>query len=168
MGLFFSKCSYSRLQSFISPSFKYSINLIFSAVVCICRFHIFNGVIPFEIIQNIWIMSPLSHRFFSKLLPVVGIIEIWKPWKYKPLTPSISGFIILSINGKLMCLDYFFFNNFCFKQPMVLKFTGVCFWLKKVKQDIEIALNMLVLSYRKILSKLTIHHISAKEKDMAL
>ena len=63
-------------------SIKYPVNLIFSVVVCMCKIHLFNGTIPCQIIQNFWIMSPLSHGFFLKFSPIVGIIEIWKPWKY--------------------------------------------------------------------------------------
>ena len=40
-GLFFSKCTFLRLQSFISLSIKYPINPIFSVVVRICKIHIF-------------------------------------------------------------------------------------------------------------------------------
>ena len=75
-GLFFSNCSYLRFQNFISPSIKYPINLIFSVVVCVCKVYVFNGVIPCQIIQNFWIKLPLSHGFFLKFSPVVGIIEI--------------------------------------------------------------------------------------------
>ena len=62
-GLFFSKRSFLRLQNFISPSIKYPVNLFFSVVVCICKIHVFNWVIPCQIIQNLWIMPPLSHGF---------------------------------------------------------------------------------------------------------
>ena len=60
--LFFSKCSFLRLQNFVWLSIKYPINLIFSVVVCICNIHVFNGEIPSQITQNFWIMSLLSHR----------------------------------------------------------------------------------------------------------
>ena len=37
---------------------------------------------------------------------------------------------------------YIFLDNFCLKQPLVLKLPlGVFFWLKKLKKDIEIALK---------------------------
>ena len=53
------------------------------------------------------------------------------------------------INDKLVCLGwhfkyYFFFDNFCFKQSLVLKiwkFIEYFFWLKKFKNDIEIPLK---------------------------
>ena len=63
-GLFFSKSSFLRFQNFISPSIKYPINLIFPVIVCICKIQVFNGVIPCQIMQDFWIMSPLSHFFF--------------------------------------------------------------------------------------------------------
>ena len=72
---FFSKCSFLMLQNFISPSIKHPINLIFSVVVCTCKIHAFNGVIPSQIIQNFWNMSPLAHGVL-KFSPVVSIIEI--------------------------------------------------------------------------------------------
>ena len=50
----------------------------------------------------------------------------------------------------------------------VWKFTGVYFLTQEIQNGIEIALNLLVLSYRKILSKFNIHYISVKEKDLAL
>ena len=45
---------------------------------------------------------------------------------------------------------------------------GYVFWLKKFKNDIEIAYYLLVLSYRKIVSEFTIQYIPVKEKDVAL
>ena len=42
LGSFFSKYTFLRLQSFILASIKYSINSIFSVVVCICKIHVFN------------------------------------------------------------------------------------------------------------------------------
>ena len=62
--VFFSKCSFLRLQNFISPSIKNPVNLIFALVVCICKIHVFNGVIICEMIQSFWNMSPLPHGFF--------------------------------------------------------------------------------------------------------
>ena len=48
------------------PSIEYPINLIFSVVVCICSLYLYcNRVIPCQLIQNVWIMSPLSHGFFE-------------------------------------------------------------------------------------------------------
>ena len=49
-------------------------------------------------------------------------------------------------NGKLGYLGWhfkysFFFDNFYFKQPLVLKIRRSMFWLKKFKNDIEIALQ---------------------------
>ena len=66
----------------------------------------------------------------------------------KILAPNsnISEFMVLLINGKLVCLGwhfkyYFFFDN-CFKQPLVLKIHwGMFFSLKKFKNDIEIGLK---------------------------
>ena len=45
------------------------------------------------------------------------------------------------------------------------KFTGVCFLTQEIQNDIETALNLLVLSYREILSKLIIQYIFVKEQD---
>ena len=67
LGSFFSKCSFLRLQNFILASIKYPVKLIFSVVVCICKIHIFNGVIPCQVIQNFWIMSPLPHGVFFEI-----------------------------------------------------------------------------------------------------
>ena len=37
---------------------------------------------------------------------------------------------------------YFFFDNFCFKQPLVFKIhQGIVSWLNQFKNDIEIALK---------------------------
>ena len=41
---------------------------------------------------------------------------------------------------------------------------GFVFWLKKLKNDIEIALKPTALSYRKILSKFTMCYIFVKNK----
>ena len=44
--------------------------LNFSVVLCICKIHVFNGIIPCQIIQNFWIMSPLSHGFFFEIVTI--------------------------------------------------------------------------------------------------
>ena len=76
----------------------------------------------------------LIYGFLWNFLPVVGTIEIWNPWKY--LAPSISEFMVLLKNGKLVCLGwhfkyYFFFDNFCWN--FFWKFSWVCF----LTQDIQ-------------------------------
>ena len=63
----------------------------------------------------------LNSFFFLKFLPVVGIIEIQKSWKYQPLTPSGSDFMASLKNEKLMIKRggtaryYIFLNKFCLK-----------------------------------------------------
>ena len=71
-GLFFSKRSFLSLQNFISLSIKYPVSLIFYVVVCICKIHVFNGVIPCQIMDHVTFISWV----FLKLSPVVGITEI--------------------------------------------------------------------------------------------
>ena len=62
-----------------------------------------------------------SFFFFLKFLPVVGIVEIQKSWKYQPLTPSGSDFMASLKNEKLMIKRggtaryYIFLNKFCLK-----------------------------------------------------
>ena len=116
----------------------------------------------------------LISWIFSKFSPVVGIIEIQKCWKYYPLTPSNSEFMVLLINNKIVCLGwhfkyYFFFDNFCFKQSVVLKtHWGMFFNSRNSKLTSKLPSNLLLLSYRKIISKFTIQYISVKEKYVAL
>ena len=115
-GFFFSKCSSLRLQNVTSPSIKHPINLTFSVVVFICKIYVFNGVTPCQIIQNFWIMSPLSHGFF---------------WNFHQLQchrdmKALKIFMVLLINDEMACLPWhfkysFYFDKFCFKQPLVLK-----------------------------------------------
>ena len=57
--------SFSRLHNFISTKMKHPPSLFFSVVLSSCQIHLFNGVIPCQIIQNFWIMSSLSHGFFE-------------------------------------------------------------------------------------------------------
>ena len=71
-GLFFSKCSCLRLQNFISPIIKYPNNLIISVVVCICKIHVFNGLIPCQIIQSFLDHVNLISSIFLKFSVVVG------------------------------------------------------------------------------------------------
>ena len=64
--------------------------------------------------------ATLTTWIFLKFLPVVGIIEIWKSWKYYPLTPRGSEFMAFSKNDKLMMIvgaaKYKnFLDNFCLK-----------------------------------------------------
>ena len=133
-----------RLKDFISSSIKYTINLVFSVIVCICKIHVFNGVIPCQTYKISW----TSHPYLMELFEIFtsGIIEIWKPWK-QPLTLSISKFLVLLINGKLVCLKwhlkyYFFYDKFGFKQLLVLKtHWGMLFKLKKFKNNIKIRLK---------------------------
>ena len=64
---------------------------------------------------------------------------------------------------------YFFFDNFCFKQPLVSKIQrGMFFDSKNSKMISKLPWNLLVLSYRIILWKFTIQYIYLKEKDVAL
>ena len=59
--------------------------------------------------------------------------------------------MVLVISGKLVCIGghfkyYFFLDNFCFKQPLVLKIDRGMFFqknfFKKFKNDIEIAIKL--------------------------
>ena len=61
---FFFKMFLLEVSKFYLTKYQVSNQFNFSEVVCICKIHIFNGVIPCQIIQNFWIMSPLSHGFF--------------------------------------------------------------------------------------------------------
>ena len=91
----------------------------------------FNFLGSFSQNVHFWGWKILSHVtliswIFLKFSPVVGFTEIWKPWKYQPLTPSISEFVVFFKNGKLACFGwhfkyYFVFDSFCFKPPLVLK-----------------------------------------------
>ena len=154
-GLFFSKYSFLRLQNFISPSIKYSINLIFEVVVCSCKIHVFNGIIPCQKHTKFLVHFTLFWKFSA----VVCIIEICKPWKYWPLTPSISELMVFLKNGKLARLGwhfkyYFFFDNFCFKKALVLKtHRGMFFDSRNSRIKLKLPYNILVLGSNKILSK---------------
>ena len=46
--------------------------------------------------------ATLTTWIFLKFLPVVGIIEIWKSWKYYLLTSSFSDYMAFLKNDKLM------------------------------------------------------------------
>ena len=63
----FSKNVHLRFQNFISPSIKYLINLIFSVVVCICKIHVFNEVIPCQFIKVSGSCHPYRMDFFEIL-----------------------------------------------------------------------------------------------------
>ena len=68
----------------------------------------------------------LTSQMFLKFLPVVGIIEIWKSGKYYVVTSVGSEFMAFLKNEKY----YVFLDNFCLKQPLVLKIPlGIDVWL---------------------------------------
>ena len=46
----------------------------------------------------------LTSWISLKFLPMVGIIEIWKSWKYYPLTSMGSEFMVFKKNDKLMLI----------------------------------------------------------------
>ena len=69
---------------------------------------------------------PLTSWIFKNFLPVAGNIQICKPWKYWPLTPSGSEFMVFLKNDKLMMIGEppscnNFLNNFCLKSRLVSK-----------------------------------------------
>ena len=81
-GIFFSNYSFLRFQNFISPSIKCPVNLIFSVVVCICKIQA-----SMFLMGNFKSYTVLDHVInilwiFLKILSEIGIIEIWKHWKY--------------------------------------------------------------------------------------
>ena len=142
-GLFFWKCSFLWFQNFISPSAKYSINLIFSVVVCICSIHVFNGVIPCQIMQDFYIMSSLSHGFFE-IFPSGRYHSDMKILKILASNASIWEFMEFFKNSKLVCLEwhfryYVFVDNFCSKQTLVSKFDqGIFFDSKNLKMTLKL------------------------------
>ena len=86
--------SFLRLQNFISPNIKYPINLIFSVVVCICEIHVFNGVIPRQIMQNFWIMF---HDQFLNHPYLMDFFEIFTSGRYRE---DMKALKILASNYK--------------------------------------------------------------------
>ena len=91
--------------------------------------------------------ATLTSWIFLKLLPVVGIIEIWKSWKYWPLTSSGSDFMAFQKVTNWWyriapAKGYIFLDNFLLKNNSGLKNSpGYLFWLTKLTNDIEIALK---------------------------
>ena len=65
MGSFFKKCTFLRLQSFISQSIKYPINLVFSVEVCIFLMKRFSS----------W---SIFHWSFKKCLLTISIATVVK------------------------------------------------------------------------------------------
>ena len=70
LGSFFPKCSFLRLQNFISPSIKYPVNLIFSVVVCICKINAFNGGNSISNHTKLLEQVTLTFYIFLKFPPV--------------------------------------------------------------------------------------------------
>ena len=77
-------------------------------------------------------------------------------------------------SGKLARLGlnfkyYFFINSFCFKQSPVLKIhRGMVFDSRNSRMTSKLPKNLLLLSYKKNLSKFTIQYISMKENEAVL
>ena len=141
MGLFFPKYSFLRLQNFISPSIKYPINLIFSVVICICKIYVFNGVIPCQIMQNFWIMSPLSLFFFFFLIFTSGRYhrdtKALKIWAFNSKHFRIFGILEKMANwcGSDDILDTTFSLITCLPNNLwSLKLTGVCFFTQEIQK----------------------------------
>ena len=122
MGGFFSRCSFLAFQNFISPSIKHPVKLFFSMVVCICKIHVFNGLIPCQITKNFWIMSHYLMDYFE-------------------IFTRISEFMVLLINDTLVCLGSHFKYNFFFDNVWSWKLPGVCFLTQEIKNDIEFSLK---------------------------
>ena len=118
----------------------------------------------------------LASQIFLEFSPVVGIIEIWKSENDKPLTTSISEFMVFlkMTNWWWMCPGwhfryYIFFDNFSFKQPLVLKTHLVMFLTKdNSKWHLNLPKTYWFLSYRQILSKFAMWNTSVKKKDVVL
>ena len=72
-------------------------------------------------------------------------------------------------NGKLMMIEgsvkyKIFLDNFCLKQPLVLKIpVGMFFEPTNSEMASELPKNLLLLSYRQILSKFAMRYISVKK-----
>ena len=62
-GLFFFKMLIFEVTKFYLTKYQISNQVNFFSG-CISKIHIFNGVVRCQIIQNFWIMSPLSRGFF--------------------------------------------------------------------------------------------------------
>ena len=60
---------------------------------------------------------------------------------------------------------YIFVDNFCIKEPLVLKISlGMFFDSRNPKMTSNLPQNPLVLNYREILSKFTMQYISVKKR----
>ena len=86
-----------------------------------------------KVLDHVTLISKIFLKFS------LGIIEIWKRWKYYPLTPRISEFMVLLINVKLVrstdilnttsSLITSVSNNLC-----SYKFTRVCFLTHEIQK----------------------------------
>ena len=136
-----------EVVNFISPSIKYRINLIFPVVVCICKIHVFNRVIPCQIIQNFWIMSPLSHGFFFEIFTSGRCHRKMKTLKI--LASNSKHFRIYGTFNKWQIgVPRLTFQILLFLRSVLLQTAsgrenspGYVFWLKKSKSDIKFALK---------------------------
>ena len=117
---------------------KHPINLFFSVVGCTCNIHVFNRVIPCQIMQNFWIMSPLSHGFFFEIFTSSRYHRDMKALKILASISKHFRIYVIFKNSKLVCLGWHFKYNLYLVTSVSnnlwsWKFTGVCFWLKKFK-----------------------------------
>ena len=103
--VFFLKCTFLRLQSFISPSIKYTINSVFSVVVCSCKIHVFKEAFfflkHFSLIIKKCVL-PISMatvvketNFFMKNMQPISPNYPWKNGAKKSAEEKLSQSCIL-------------------------------------------------------------------------
>ena len=129
----FPKIIIFEVEKFYPTKYEISNQLILFSGNFVCKTHAFNGADPCQIMQNFWIMSLLyetlaSGRYHTDM----------KALKILASSSKNLEFMVLLTNNKLMSLGchfkyYFFFDNFCFKHPLVLEtHRGMFFDLEKL------------------------------------
>ena len=123
-----------EVAKFYLKSIKYSVNSIFSVVLCIRKIYVFHGVIPCQLIQNFWIM------------PWIFFFEIFTSGRYhrdkKSLKILASKCKHIRIYGKVAnwCASLDILNiTFSLITSVSINlrswiFTGVCFLFQEIQK----------------------------------
>ena len=138
--------------------------------VSICKIYVLNRVIPCQIIQNFSIMSPLSHVFFliftsrryhrdMKALKIVASNLL----EFMIFLKMTNWFASADILNTTISLKFLFQRTYGLDNSLdMLSDSGNSKITSKFSQ------NLLVLRYRKVLSKIIFQYKSVKQNDMAL
>ena len=120
---FYSKCTFLRLQHFISPS-AYPINsFFFSVVVCIYKNHVFDetffllaivAMITEKCIFPISMANFLTEKSLHQIMQLVNPDYPWNKWNQGvSCSPSLRSETLI-IDSKWISIFFFIFNTICY------------------------------------------------------